>query len=85
MPTDAEKWDARYRAEKHPAGAGPVGFLQELLPVLPRGRALDIAMGAGRNAVFLAANGWHVTGVDCSRVALEKAAALAQQHGIAVH
>jgi SAM-dependent methyltransferase len=42
-------------------------------------------MGAGRNAVFLASNAWQVTGVDYSKVALEKAASLAREHGLSIH
>lgn len=84
MPNDAQHWDAHYRLENHPAGTEPAVLLCELLPLLPRGRALDLAMGGGRNAVFLAANGWHVTGVDSCRVALENAAALAEVRGLRV-
>ncbi len=81
-PGDAEKWNERFRSEGYPGGTEPAPFLHEVLPLLPRGRALDLAMGAGRNAVFLAANGWRVLGIDCSRAALERAAALAQERGI---
>src|SRR5437879_13374674 len=84
MPNDPQHWDARYRSENHRAGTEPAPLLYELLPFLARGRALDLAMGGGRNAVFLAANGWHVTGVDSSRIALENAAALAEAPGLAV-
>ncbi len=85
MHRDAKKWDERHRSEGSPAGAEPTAFLREVLPLLPRGRALDLAMGAGRNAVFLASNAWQVTGVDYSRVALEKAASLAGERGVSVH
>jgi len=84
MPNDPQHWDARYRSEKHRAETEPAPLLCELLPFLVRGRALDLAMGGGRNAVFLAANGWHVTGVDSSRIALENAAALAEARGLPV-
>lgn len=85
MHRDTRKWDERHRSEASPAGGEPAAFLREVLPLLPRGRALDLAMGAGRNAVFLASNAWQVTGVDYSRVALEKAASLAREHGLSVH
>ncbi len=84
MPTHARNWDARYRAEGFPAGTEPAAFLQEVLPLVPRGRALDLAMGAGRNAIFLAVNGWQVTGIDSSRAALQNAASLAQERGVSV-
>lgn len=85
MGTAAEKWDARYRSEGYPAGTEPATLLQQVLPMLPRGRALDLAVGAGRNAVLLAANGWHVIGADSSRAALDRAEALAQQRAVPVH
>src|SRR5207245_7214648 len=84
MPNDPQHWDARYRSENHRAETEPAPLLCELLPFLAHGRALDLAMGGGCNAVFLAANGWHVTGVDSSRIALENAAALAEARGLPV-
>lgn len=78
MAAHTENWDERYRAEGYPGGTEPAPFLQELRPLLGHGRALDLAMGAGRNAVFLATHGWRVTGLDSSRVAVERAVALAR-------
>jgi SAM-dependent methyltransferase len=78
----AEQWDERYGSSEFWAGTEPALFLGQVLPLLPRGRALDLAMGEGRNAVFLARHGWHVTGVDWSGAALEKAAALAENYGV---
>jgi SAM-dependent methyltransferase len=49
---------------------------------MPPGRALDLACGEGRNAVWLAERGWEVTGVDFAEVALEKARGLAASRGI---
>lgn len=45
------------------------------------GKALDLATGEGRNAVWLAEQGWSVTGVDFSRVGLDRAAERAQEAG----
>lgn len=50
---------------------------------MPSGRALDLACGEGRNAIWLAGRGWRVTGVDFSAVALERAAELAAQAQVA--
>ncbi len=58
-------------------GVEPNRFLVAEVEDLPPGRALDVACGAGRNAVWLASRGWTVTGVDFSDVALENARALA--------
>ncbi len=62
----------------------PADFLVENVDLLPRGRALDIAMGSGRNAVYLARMGWDVEGVDISEPAVKNSLALAQQHQVAI-
>ena len=51
---------------------------------LTPGRALDVACGEGRNAVWLAEQGWQATGVDFSDVALDKARGLAEARGVEV-
>jgi len=51
---------------------------------LPPGRALDLGCGAGRSAIWLAERGWEVTGVDFSRVALERARRLARARGVVI-
>ena len=66
-------WDERYRAQEAIPERGPAGFLVENLHLLPpAGAVLDIAMGSGRNALFLAARGYDVTGIDISAVAAER-------------
>lgn len=74
---DAHEWDARYAAAELVWSAGPNQWVAAQTASLPPGRALDLACGEGRNAIWLAEHGWHVTGVDFSRVALDKAARLA--------
>ncbi len=59
----------------------PAPFLERLLPAIPRGRALDVACGAGREAVFLARNGFEVEAWDHDSEALSRARALAIRHG----
>jgi tellurite methyltransferase len=66
MPRD---WDQHYRDPAN-VDLSPVGLLVESVEVLPPGRALDLASGPGRNAIFLAKLGWQVTAVDASEVAL---------------
>jgi SAM-dependent methyltransferase len=81
--TEAAKWDERYQRPGYWAGAEPEAILREVVPLLPvRGRALELAMGEGRNAVWLAQQGWRVTGVDQAAPGLDKAEALARERGV---
>jgi SAM-dependent methyltransferase len=59
---DLEGWNERYRTES--AGGAPTPLLIQTASRLPAGRALDLASGSGRNAVWLAQHGWCVTAVD---------------------
>ena len=63
----------------------PTPFLVEQLERLPRGRALDLAMGLGRNAVYLARHGWTVDGVDRSLKGVKEAQALASRLGVRIN
>ncbi|MCF6155179.1 MAG: class I SAM-dependent methyltransferase [Candidatus Brocadia sp.] len=78
-------WDKKYETETYIFGKEPVEFLKEHIDILPRGKALDIAMGEGRNAVFLAKNGFAVDGCDISEIAVKKAKELAREHNVAIH
>jgi len=80
---DAEAWDARYSGGELVWGAEPNRFVAEELADLPAGRALDVACGEGRNAIWLATRGWQATGVDFSAAGLGRARELAEQAGVA--
>jgi SAM-dependent methyltransferase len=80
-PSPAQRWDERYRAAEFLFGTEPNDFLASVADRLPRGRALCLAEGEGRNAVFLARRGFEVTAVDASAVGLRKAGALAAERG----
>ena len=79
---DRADWDARYAAADLVWSAEPNRFVEAETEELPPGRALELAAGEGRNAIWLAENGWEVTAVDFSRVALQKAAHLAAARGV---
>jgi ubiquinone/menaquinone biosynthesis C-methylase UbiE len=81
---DAEGWDARYSTTELIWTAEPNRFLVAEVADLPPGRALDLACGEGRNAVWLATLGWQATGVDFSAVGLGKGRALADRNGVEV-
>lgn len=80
----ADAWDERYRATGLLWGAGPNRRFAELAADLLPGHALDLGCGEGRNAIWLAEQGWQVTAVDFSPVALERAARLAGERGVGV-
>ncbi len=67
---EREGWNRRWEQREHHCEDDPVDVLEHELAGLPPGRALDLGCGAGRSAVWLAENGWQVTGVDFSDVAL---------------
>ena len=79
---DSEAWNRRYADRELVWTSDPNRFLVAEAAALPAGRALDLACGEGRNAVWLAERGWRVTGVDFSEVGLEKARALAKARGV---
>lgn len=78
-------WDTRYTSEGYTYPKEPSRLLVELLPLLPRGKALDIACGEGRNAIFLTRNGYEVDAIDISGVALERGAEAARQEGLEIN
>jgi 2-polyprenyl-3-methyl-5-hydroxy-6-metoxy-1,4-benzoquinol methylase len=79
-----EDWNTRYSGTELVWTATPNRFLVAESADLPVGRALDLAAGEGRNAVWLAEQGWDVTAVDFSDVALAKAHHLADARGVSL-
>lgn len=69
---DAAAWDERYAGTDLVWSATPNQFVAAELGTLPPGRAVDLAAGEGRNALWLASLGWHVTAVDFAAAGLEK-------------
>ena len=74
---DAKGWDERYAGRELVWSTEPNQFVAHECADLPPGRAIDLAAGEGRNAIWLARRGWQVTAVDFSGVAIEKGALLA--------
>lgn len=75
-------WDERYRQKELMWTAQPNRFLVEVVEDWAPGRALDLAAGEGRNAVWLGALGWDVHAIDFSAVAITKARELAARSGV---
>ena len=79
------RWNERYDRAMYIYGKEPAAFLKQKMDRLKKGKALVLAMGEGRNAVYLAQNGFDVTGVDISEVAIEKCNRLAEERNTAVN
>lgn len=79
---DPKDWDERYAASELIWSATPNQFVAAELADLPPGRAVDLAAGEGRNAIWLAGLGWEVTAVDFSQVALDKGRQLSGEREI---
>ena len=77
-------WDERYNTEDYAYGITPNKFLEENYGSLPKGKILSLAEGEGRNAVFLAKQGYAVTAIDSSSVGLEKAKKLAEKNHVII-
>lgn len=76
-------WDTRYQTEEYLYGKSPNVFLAEFHPLLvPSGETLSIAEGEGRNAVFLAQEGYDVTAWDYAPAGVEKINRLANERGV---
>lgn len=75
-------WDERFRQGEYPMDPDPAPILRESVAWFPDGRALDIATGTGRNAVFLAEKGYHVDALDRSREGLFIARENASKRGV---
>lgn len=81
--SDRARWEDRYRTGSY--ARSPSSLLRGLDALLPRaGRALDVAGGAGRHAVWLAERGLAVTLVDVSETALELAERAADDAAVSV-
>ena len=88
MESDRQRWNERYRTEEYLMGERPTRFLVESMPLIvercPGRMALDLACGEGRNSIFLARQGFAVTGVDIAEEALAKAGRRAAAEGVSV-
>jgi SAM-dependent methyltransferase len=81
---DLDKWNQRYAEDSYRKN-NPVVLLQDWLPEIPVGKALDVACGAGRNSIFLAQSGFRVDAIDVSPEGLRKARQLAESQGLDIN
>ena len=84
MKSDQRRWNERFKRKEFALGKEPNPFLKKYIHLLPKGKALDIASGEGRNAVLLAQQGFEVDAVDISGKGLKKAQKLAREQGVKI-
>ena len=83
---DKEKWNAKYESTADRDERGPCPWLADHAHLLNgRGKALDIAMGEGRNTLFAASLGYEAWGIDISEVGISRAEALARKNNLTIH
>jgi len=81
---DKQKWDKKYQEKEHLLlKREPSAYLQKYSDLCEGKKALDLACGAGRNALYLAQQGFSVDAVDIAAVALEKLNHYADVEGVA--
>jgi len=85
LRTDQNRWNKRFGKKGFALGKEPNPFLKKHIHLLPRGKALDIAAGEGRNAIYLAQNGFDVDAVDISEKGLKKAQKLALEKRVKIN
>ncbi|MDS1272252.1 class I SAM-dependent methyltransferase [Lipingzhangella sp. LS1_29] len=84
MATDEAFWDGMYSEGERVWSGAPNGSLVAELEGTPAGRALDVGCGEGADAIWLARQGWSVTGIDISSVAVQRARDAAASAGVSV-
>lgn len=84
MTDDRERWNEKYTDPDFDLPDEPIPELAHRIETLPDGRALDVATGTGRNAIFLAAHDYDVEAVDVADAALETAQTRADERGVEV-
>jgi SAM-dependent methyltransferase len=85
---EVHDWNKRYRLRERPAedlDAAPTPLLVKTAAKLAPGKALDLACGAGRNALWLADHGWEVTAVDGADAAIEILQIRAEERGLKIN
>lgn len=84
MSEAAKYWDNFYTQNPYARGQAPLEFLVKFQSRLKKGKLLDIGMGEGQNAVYLAKQGFDVKGFDISEVAINNALNLAKENSVSI-
>ncbi|HET6142746.1 MAG TPA: methyltransferase domain-containing protein [Candidatus Acidoferrales bacterium] len=85
---EINNWNERYQSRERPAqdlDAPPTPLLVSTASVMAPGKALDLACGTGRNALWLAEHGWDVTAVDGAAAAIEFLRTRAEERAVKIN
>lgn len=82
---EKNRWDERYSSKDYEPRKKPADLLTKWIDRLPPGKALDLACGSGRNALFLAEKGYKVTAIDISSTAIKMAQSQALEKGLEIN
>lgn len=82
---EKDRWDERYESGEYRPRGYPSTLLGDAIEWLPEGRAIDVATGTGRNALFLAEHGYEVDALDVSEAALSIARDAADDRSLDVN
>jgi len=85
MNETKDNWNERYRSGEFDPPDAPSPLVDRTIGSLPEGRALNVATGTGRNAVFLAEQGYEVDAVDIADEALATARERASERSVSVN
>ncbi len=84
LPTTGAEWDERYASSPQLFSGNPNSVLMRETAGLTPGRVLEVGCGEGADAIWLARQGWDVTALDVSGVALDRAALSAEQAAVQI-
>ena len=85
LSPEAVDWNKRYREGFYSGAIDPHALLTKFWPIIPGRRVADIAMGSGRDAMFLSEKGFFVTGLEGSIEAINITKKTMAQKGLTVH
>lgn len=77
-------WEKEYSKKNFYWGIKPTPILVKFLPKIPKGKALDIGAGEGRNSIFLAKNGFKVEAIEKTKEGLEKITKSAKSNNLSI-
>jgi SAM-dependent methyltransferase len=83
--SDRTAWESRYSEEGDDGNRAPSQFVVQHARGLPVGRALDVASGDGRHALYLARHGWTVDAIDFAHAGLARLSAVARSEGLGIN